>query len=206
MLAGAINVRDLHMVDASVQTEKLTFEEYDRLYEEIGPIELINGEIISHRFQPYITLMIGHDLFRSRFLYLDDQKLGMAFVHYTYFLIDQDNMITGVRRAHVAFLSQGRLDTYRKEVKDYEDKPFMLVPDLAVEVHATNEHYTPSEHKIDTYLKDGVKLIWVIYPDSETVTVYEGGDSHTLNASDTLSGGDIIPGFEIPVSTLFEVE
>jgi Uma2 family endonuclease len=66
--------------------------------------------------------------------------------------------------------------------------------DVAVEVY-----YTVA--KVDEYLAAGVRLVWVIDPKRRTVVVYPGGQ--TLTEADRLSGGNVLPGFSIPVTRLF---
>ena len=49
----------------------------------------------------------------------------------------------------------------------------------------------------------GVRLVWVVDPKRQTVTVYRSWtDAHTLRADETLDGGDVLPGFACRVSEL----
>jgi Uma2 family endonuclease len=79
-----------------------------------------------------------------------------------------------------------------------------LVPDLAVEV--LSEGNTPAEmqRKLKEYFLAGVKLVWFVEPDQRTVRVFAAPDrSVTLTADDTLDGGDVLPGFTLPVKQVF---
>jgi Uma2 family endonuclease len=88
---------------------------------------------------------------------------------------------------------------------DYRRKPLMLVPDLVVEVVSPTDKADEINEKIDAYLEDGVKLIWILYPTSRKAVVYAPGmeQPRHLKADDRLDGGDIIPGFEVVLSSLF---
>lgn len=79
-----------------------------------------------------------------------------------------------------------------------------LVPDLVVEV--LSEGNTPREmdRKLDEYFALGVRLVWLVNPEMETVTVYTARhQSIVLDASAMLDGGAVLPGFTLPIRTLF---
>jgi len=79
-----------------------------------------------------------------------------------------------------------------------------LVPDLAVEV--LSEGNTPREmaRKLDEYFSLGVQLVWLVNPETETIEVYTSrNQSIVLDKSATLDGGVVLPGFTLPIYTLF---
>ncbi|MBM2848669.1 MAG: hypothetical protein HW418_1611 [Anaerolineales bacterium] len=48
-------------------------------------------------------------------------------------------------------------------------------------------------------------MVWVVYPRTRTVTVYRSlKDVQVLRADETLSGEDVLPGFERRVAEIFE--
>jgi Uma2 family endonuclease len=81
-----------------------------------------------------------------------------------------------------------------------------LVPDLCVEIVSPSENYTDVNAKVALYFEDGVKIVWIIDPQQRTIAIYErGSDQFTLLGQDrTLSGGDVLPGFEIALADIFE--
>jgi Uma2 family endonuclease len=79
-----------------------------------------------------------------------------------------------------------------------------LSPDLAVEV--LSESNTPKEmkRKLREYFEAGARLVWYIDGRTRTVTVYTAPDRFTvLDESATLDGGDLLPGFALPLRDLF---
>lgn len=79
-----------------------------------------------------------------------------------------------------------------------------LVPDLAVEV--LSEGNTPKEmsRKLDDYFDAGVRLVWFVDPRKRTVEVFTQRESCvTLEESQTLTGGDVLPGYKLPLKRLF---
>jgi Uma2 family endonuclease len=80
-----------------------------------------------------------------------------------------------------------------------------LAPDLAIEV--LSESNTPKEmqRKLVEYFEAGTQLVWYIDLRARTVTVYTAPDRFTvLDESQTLDGGDVLPGLVIPLRELFE--
>ncbi len=79
-----------------------------------------------------------------------------------------------------------------------------IAPDLAVEVVSPGDNARDLEEKVAEYLEAGVRLIWVIYPETRSAHVFRlNGGALRLEADDALSGEDILPGFTLPLATLF---
>ena len=79
-----------------------------------------------------------------------------------------------------------------------------LAPDLAVEILSPGN--TPGEmsRKLRDYFSAGVRLVWYIDPRTRTAQVFTAADQgETLTEVDVLDGGDVLPGFELPLSKLF---
>ena len=58
--------------------------------------------------------------------------------------------------------------------------------------------------KVEDWLAAGCCSVWVVDPKTRTVAVYRtGGDGVILKATDMLTGGDILPGLQLPVANLF---
>ena len=80
-----------------------------------------------------------------------------------------------------------------------------VAPDLAVEVVSPTDSASTVQLKAHDYVRAGVPLVWVVFPESRTVEVRRAGTStiEVLGEGDTLSGGDVLPGFSAPVSEIF---
>jgi Uma2 family endonuclease len=104
-----------------------------------------------------------------------------------------------VRRPDVSFIRAGRLPGGQLP-KGYVRIP----PDLAVEVVSPKDLAYEIEERVDDYLRAGVPLIWVIYPNLETVFIRRSNGTLTqLRQNDELTGEDVIPGFCCRVGSLF---
>jgi Uma2 family endonuclease len=81
---------------------------------------------------------------------------------------------------------------------------FEIPPDLAVEVLSPDDRRKDVRAKIKEYLFYGVKLVWLVDPETRIVTVYrESPRGVELDEDDLLDCGEILPGFTCKVSDLF---
>ncbi len=61
------------------------------------------------------------------------------------------------------------------------------------------------ERKLHEYFDAGTQLVWYFDHRKRTVKVYTSPDQFTLlDESQTLDGGDVLPGLVIPLRELFE--
>jgi Uma2 family endonuclease len=80
-----------------------------------------------------------------------------------------------------------------------------FAPDLAVEVLSESNTPKEMERKLREYFAAGTQLVWYFDPAARTVTVYTSSHEFTvLDESQTLDGGEVLPGLAIPLRELFE--
>ena len=85
-----------------------------------------------------------------------------------------------------------------------EDPIPEVVPDLAVEVISRSNRPGEMRAKLGDYFGAGVRAVWYVDPKSESVEVYTAADRvTTLTTADTLDGGEVLPGFAVPVADVF---
>ena len=81
---------------------------------------------------------------------------------------------------------------------------FQGPPDIAVEVISPGDRANEVLAKSQDWLQAGCGLVWVVDPETRTVTVYRSrSDIAVLTVADTLDGGDVLPGFAVPVAEIF---
>lgn len=102
-----------------------------------------------------------------------------------------------VRIPDAAFVAKTRMP------KPIPEKFLPLAPDLAVEIVSPNDSALEVRQKVREYLKYGVQLVWVIYPDLQTVDSYSAQGTQTLSDDAVLDGGAVLPNFHLPLSVLF---
>src|SRR5207244_2037726 len=105
----------------------------------------------------------------------------------------------------VAFVSDERWPRARR-VPD--DAAWDVVPDLAIEVVSPSNIANEVVAKVGEYFRAGVQRVWVVYPKQPLVYVYESPTAaiRVLRVGDELDGAPLLPGFRLPLATLFEGE
>ena len=78
-----------------------------------------------------------------------------------------------------------------------------IPPDLAVEVISPGNSAGDIHKKVRELLRAGASVIWLVYAETRTVVVHTSAGAVTYEESDTLSGGDVLPGFELRVEDIF---
>ncbi|MEO1288091.1 MAG: Uma2 family endonuclease [Chloroflexota bacterium] len=79
------------------------------------------------------------------------------------------------------------------------------MPDFAVEVKSLGNTYVGLREKAEFYIGHGTRLVWLVYPARQIVEVYfADGSSELFTMEHTLSGGDVLPEFEMAVKEIFE--
>ncbi len=56
------------------------------------------------------------------------------------------------------------------------------------------------------YLAHGTKMVWIVYPRQQMVEVLTLTERHLLTINDTLTGGEVLPGFSLTISEIFPKE
>lgn len=106
------------------------------------------------------------------------------------------------RRPDGAFVSYERWSKDRPMPE--ADNAWDVVPHLAAEVVSPNDLADELMQKITEYFQAGVQLVWVVYPRQRIVHVYETLTRiRVLTIADELDGGSVVPGFRLPLASLF---
>jgi Uma2 family endonuclease len=184
----------------AVSTTAFSLDDYVTLYEQEGPFEIINGERIPLMPPVAIHVLVIRSLFRVLDPFCQQNNLGQVFTEMPFVLVFDQNWVRGSRVPDLLFVGKERWQSYIEAVEDWYDKPLVLVPDLVVEVVSANDLYTDVQAKVERYIADGVKLVWVIDPKRRQITAFEDGRYSTM--TDTLDGGDVCPGFSVALADL----
>jgi Uma2 family endonuclease len=84
---------------------------------------------------------------------------------------------------------------------DFEGIP-ELAPDLVAEVVSPNDRMSDVKEKVAVYLAAGVPIVWVVYPEQRMVEVHRANQPNLVrqfHEGDELDGGEVLPGFRLPV-------
>ncbi|MDY7006318.1 MAG: Uma2 family endonuclease [Cyanobacteriota bacterium] len=79
-----------------------------------------------------------------------------------------------------------------------------LCPDFLVELMSPSDSLSDPRKKMKEYLKNGMKLGWLINRKNQQVEIYRAGkDVEILNSPETLSGEDVLPGFILDMTVIW---
>lgn len=167
--------------------------------------EVIDGEIVTDM----TPNKMDHSMYAQRLgTYLDTfvgiRHLGRTGGDMTAFKLEQDpdGGIKGALVPDVFYVSFDRLPPDA----DIAILP-QFAPDLAVEVISESETHMQVLNKTRSYLDHGAAQVWHVIPVLRQVHVFTPADraGAILSDADTLSGGDLLPGFAIPVRAIFDI-
>ena len=179
-----------------VTTRQITVEEFESMPLE-GNWELIDGELVemspSSERSSSTGVMIAH-------LILDHvlvNQLGRVYGAKGGLMLFPDRRT--VRAPGVSFVSAERAP--QGDARDHFPR---LAPDLAVEILSPSDRMADALAKIAMYLEAGVRLVWLVDPREQTVTIFRpDATPETLDATMTIDGGDVLPGFAAAVAAMF---
>jgi Uma2 family endonuclease len=162
---------------------------------DIGRCELIRGELRmmipagdEHgRITGKLTCAVGNHVI--------SRQLGVFHGAETGFTLSRDP--DTVRAPDVAFT---RAERVAPPVRGFVP----AAPDLAVEVLSPDDRPGYVRDKVAEWLEAGTLAVWVVDPRERTVTVHEPQQTPlVLGETDSLSGGDVLPGFELALHDIF---
>jgi len=156
--------------------------------------ELINGELI-------IVSPTGdiHTILASFFIYylmafVLPRDLGDVTGEIGGYQLSDDTVLA----PDVGFIAKGRLT-------QLSGKYIPFAPDLAIEIRSLGDTAIEIYDKVVLYFAHGTRLVWGVYPKSRTVHVYTSATQVAiLTIDDVLNGGDVLPGFNLPVRDVFQ--
>lgn len=104
-----------------------------------------------------------------------------------------------VRGPDIAVVAAGRVP-----LAGYGGEFWHIGPDLAIEILARPQRTGPIQERIRDYFGAGVRFVWVIDPRRRAVIIHERGrPMRWLSNADLLLCEEVLPGFRLPLATLF---
>ena len=163
-----------------------------------GLYEVVGGKIVEKPPMGVYEAEIASIIARLMGNFALSNHLGRA-VAEMLFRIDPERPLD--RRPDVAFVSHERWALERRAPRT---AAWEVVPDLAVEVLSPGNRTVDDGQKIEDYFRAGVRTVWLVYPNVAKTYVYTSPTSVSiLDLGGTLDGGPVLPGFRLPLITLF---
>jgi Uma2 family endonuclease len=159
-----------------------------------GKYELVDGELIHMSPASGRHGAISARLSARIQAFVSEHRLGYVFDGQTGFRLPSGNL----RSPDVSFVQERRLPAG-------PPPGFLhLAPDLAVEVLSPDDRAGDVAHKVAEYLSAGVRLLWLVDPETRTAVVYRPGAAPHRVREDRLDGEDVLPGFVCLLSDLLD--
>jgi Uma2 family endonuclease len=156
-------------------------------------LELIEGEIVE-KMPSFTPSRIASRINRVVGNFVDKRHLGYVTGEAGGYVISPGNVFN----PDVGYISKERLP----EVPEREAP---VPPDLAVEVKSPTDSKRAMRRKAEKYLSAGTRLVWLVFPEQQLVEVYTPDeDVQVVGIDGTLDGGDVLPGFRLPVREIFK--
>jgi Uma2 family endonuclease len=181
----------------TTDTKPMTAAELLRLPDAGHRYELVKGEL---RQMPPAGHQHGRIAMRLAWRlaqYLEEHDLGAVYAAETGFLLARSP--DTVRAPDVAYISKQRLAATAPGEGYWPG-----APDLAAEVVSPSDTFSEVEGKVVEWLSAGTRLVIVIDPRRENMTVYRGlSDIAFLTRGAILEAGEVVPGWSMAVDALF---
>lgn len=106
-----------------------------------------------------------------------------------------------IRSPDLSWIKQERWDTLNTAQKR---KFAPICPDFVIELCSPSDRLIDVQIKMQEYLNNGTRLGWLIDPESKSAQIYRQNQRvEVQNAPNSLSGEDILPGFELDLQEIW---
>ncbi len=182
----------------TAKTKLLTAEDLLRLSSQGVKGELIRGVLCETVSVGKIHGRIAMSFGGALVAYVRPRRLG-AVIGSDAGVIVQRNPDT-VREPDIAYISAERLP-----LDDQSDGYLEVAPELVVEIVSPSDQQREVNDKTLMWLALGVLMVVEVYPGERAVMVHRPGvPATTLTGDEVLDGGDVLPGFSLPLSEIFD--
>ena len=197
-MATQLEIHDIKMID-------LTEEEFLALGEDVNA-EIKDGELIIMSPNRANHGFFGAQLIGLLRAYLSVRNIGRVFGDNTTYILKENpgqHILKDAKVPDVSYVSYERLPEDAAL-----DQLLRLAPNIAVEIISESEKFPDVADKVRIYLEYDVEQVWLVFPQAQEIRVCTSeqplGIVHRLD--DTLSAGEILPGFEIPLRAVFDAQ
>jgi Uma2 family endonuclease len=183
----------------TITTRFMTAEELERSPNRDGLWEVIDGELVEvtgtggeHAVVTFaIMLRLGN--------FVTPRRLGTILLPDSSIVLAENPLV--LRSPDTGFIRADRLPL------DQIPRGYIrVVPNLIVDVRSPGDSRPAMMAKGKMWLEAGATLVWLIDPITELATVLDrSGEPREFTPDDTLDGGDVLPGFQLPVRDIFAI-
>jgi Uma2 family endonuclease len=184
---------------STVAHKLITADEFFRMPEPVdgSKQELVQGEIVTTPPTGYRHGDVQGNVYLQLKLFVLQNPIGNVTVESG---VRTERDPDSVRGPDVAFWSKERVPLSEKPIGYPE-----MAADLCVEVVSPHDRLSQLRRKASEYLRNGVRMVWIVDPEDQTVTIYrQPGEGRVLSDNAELTGEDVLPGFRCQTGEFFK--
>ena len=176
-------------------SSKLTYEDYAAIPDDGHRHEIIDGE---HYMNPAPNIphqIVLFNVSRNLHEYVRKHRLGRVLPAAVDVVLNEHDIV----QPDIIFVSAARAHIINR-------KNIQGAPDLVVEILSDSNRRYDERVKFDIYERGGVSEYWIVDPDVNTVNVFRraGSKLSLVETGDPITT-PLLPGFELPLSAIFEM-
>jgi len=187
----------VHLPPGTVDWSEDEFFRFCQVNRDLRIERTANGEVVvmspAGGYSSYQCMQVARQLGA----WAERDKTGVAFDSSAGFRLPNGAM----RSPDAAWVRLSRL----QELTHRQKEQFIpLCPDFVIEVGSPSDEISTLRAKMREYVQAGLRLGWLILPDSTQVEVYTPSDVRVLESPDTLSGDAVLPGFTLDLTPIWK--
>jgi Uma2 family endonuclease len=157
-----------------------------------------NGQILIAMSPTYaLTSSFNSNILIELGIWNKKSKLGKVFDSNSAFFLP-DNSMKGL---DVAWISNKRWNQLSLSKKKFIPH---IVPDFVVELQSDTDNLRELKAKMTKWVENGVKLAWLVSPQTKETLVFFDGSVETVSFTDKLDGKNILPGLSLLMSEVID--
>ncbi|MGE0601472.1 MAG: Uma2 family endonuclease [Dehalococcoidia bacterium] len=166
---------------------RLTVEEFLAMEETKPYLELINGEVVQKSMPTAKHSAAVRELLYWLTAFLKSNRIARVDTE----LRHRDRLRNWVFLPDICVTL---LDRWPED----DSGAIVVMPDFAIEVLSPDDRPGRINERVDYYLSAGTKLVWIVDPELESITVYRPGAApEFVRATGTITVEPVLPGFTL---------
>lgn len=187
------------LLDISHVTLRITHAEFERLCQDNPELRLeltANGELITMAPAGWESSERNGNLTTDVAIWNRQTKRGKVFDSSGGFTLPNG----AVRSPDVTWIEKSKLEDISPTIAFPA-----VIPDFIIELRSKSDSLKVLQAKMQEYQDNGVRLGWLINPQQQEVEIYRlGREVEVLQSPVTLSGEDVLPGFTLDLTPIWE--
>ncbi len=187
------------LLDISHVTLQITHAEFERLCQDNPELRLeltANGELITMAPAGWESSERNGNLTTDVAIWNRQTKRGKVFDSSGGFTLPNG----AVRSPDVTWIEKSKLEDISPTIAFPS-----VVPDFVIELRSKSDSLKVLQAKMQEYQENGVRLGWLINSQQQEVEIYRlGREVEVLQSPVTLSGEDVLPGFTLDLTPIWE--